>query len=77
MVLQTSRPLFAIQQRGKPKSLGEYVQAAGSKEGAMFLAYLSGGYTQKEIADYFGVHYSTVSRAVKQRRQDGRRRHHR
>jgi len=34
-------------------------------------AFASGGYTLKEIADYFGVHYSTVSRAVK-RGEDGK-----
>ncbi|NOQ77749.1 MAG: hypothetical protein GQ475_08185 [Methylococcaceae bacterium] len=28
-------------------------------------AYLSGGYTLKEIGDYFGKHYSTISRIVK------------
>ena len=31
----------------------------------MALAYLSGDYTMKAIADEFGVHYTTVSRAVK------------
>jgi len=29
------------------------------------LAYRSGDYSMKEIAEEFGVHYSTVSRAVK------------
>ncbi len=29
-------------------------------------AYESGAYTLAQIAGYFGVHYSTVSRAVKQ-----------
>ena len=28
-------------------------------------AYLSGGYTQKEICDYFGLHYIRVSRIIK------------
>lgn len=28
-------------------------------------AYLSGNFTMKEIGRHFGVHYSTVSRAVK------------
>lgn len=31
----------------------------------MAVAYLSGHYTLNEIADHFNVHYSTVSRAVK------------
>jgi hypothetical protein len=35
-------------------------------------AYLKCGYTQQEIADHLGVHYSTVSRRVDA--VDGRRR---
>ena len=31
----------------------------------MALAYTSGDYTMKEVSEWFGVHYSTVSRAVK------------
>ena len=46
-------------------------EPAGRRE-AMLAAYASGGYTQREIADQFGVHAATVSRAVgysRQRRQ--------
>ena len=32
---------------------------------AIALAFTSGGYPQKDIAEYFGVHYSIVSRVVK------------
>jgi DNA-binding MarR family transcriptional regulator len=31
----------------------------------MYEAYRSGHYSMKAIADYFEVHYSTVSRVVK------------
>ncbi|MEZ9927488.1 helix-turn-helix domain-containing protein [Vibrio breoganii] len=31
----------------------------------MTSAYASGGYTLQQIADYFGVHYSTASRMIK------------
>ncbi len=31
----------------------------------MARAYGSGAYTMKEIGDFFGVHYMTVSRAVR------------
>jgi hypothetical protein len=31
----------------------------------MFSAYVKYGYSIKEIANYFGVHYSTVSRAIR------------
>ena len=36
-----------------------------SKEQAIYEAHLQCGYTLKEIAEYIGVHYTTVSRAVK------------
>jgi putative transposase len=36
------------------------------KKAAMAAAYATGDYTMQEIASCFGVHYSTVSRAVKQ-----------
>jgi DNA-binding MarR family transcriptional regulator len=32
----------------------------------MALAFGSGVYTMKEIGEFFGVHYSTVSRAVRE-----------
>ena len=32
---------------------------------AMALAFLTGAYSMKEIGEHFGVHYSTVSRAVR------------
>jgi len=36
-----------------------------SKEQVMYEAHLQYGYTLKEIAEYIGVHYATVSRAIK------------
>ena len=36
-----------------------------SKDQAMYEAYLQYGYTLKDIAEYIGVHYTTVSRAIK------------
>jgi putative transposase len=53
-----------LQRRGKPKKLKEYESMGPSNKLAMVLAFESSGYTMKEIADYFGVHYSTVSRAI-------------
>ena len=32
----------------------------------MARAYLSGQFTLKEVGNHFGVHYSTVSKAVKE-----------
>jgi DNA-binding MarR family transcriptional regulator len=37
-------------------------------------AYLECGYTQQEIADHLGVHYSTISRRVREHEAEKRRR---
>jgi REP element-mobilizing transposase RayT/predicted DNA-binding protein (UPF0251 family) len=47
------------------KSLEEYAAASMDRHEAMARAYLEGGYRMNEIAARFGVHYATVSRAVK------------
>jgi len=47
-------------------SLHEYQQGSRSRKEAMTRAYLSGAYTMAEIGDHFGVHYMTVSRAVRE-----------
>jgi len=39
-----------------------------SKEQVMYETHLQYGYTLKDIAEYIGVHYTTVSRAVKKLR---------
>lgn len=44
--------------------LAEFAALPDRRE-AMARAYLSGGYSQQAIADHFGVHCATVSRAVK------------
>ena len=36
-----------------------------SKDQVMYEAHLQYGYTLKDIAKYIGVHYTTVSRAIK------------
>lgn len=36
-----------------------------SKNQAIYLAHLQHGYTLKDIAEYIGVHYTTVSRVIK------------
>ncbi len=45
--------------------LSEYQQRYRARHEAMAQAYLSGAYTMAEIGEYFGVHYMTVSRAVR------------
>ncbi len=45
--------------------LADYRRGHGDRDQAMEHAYLSGAYTIKEIAEDFGVHHMTVSRAVR------------
>jgi transposase len=42
-----------------------HVTSRGDRREAMARAFQTGVYSMQEIADYFGVHYSTVSRAVR------------
>ena len=60
-----------LQRRKPAKPLSYYAETTPSHKAAMRTAYLTGDYTLAEIARFFGVHYSTVSRAVgsEQKRQ--------
>ena len=52
------------QKRPQAKPLAFYAEANSDRNVAIWNAWKSGGYSMKAIADYFGVHYSTVSRVV-------------
>jgi putative transposase len=53
------------QRRSLVKSLLQYQQEYPQRDEAMARAYHTGVYTMQEIGDFFGVHYMTVSRAVR------------
>jgi REP element-mobilizing transposase RayT len=56
------------QTRAKPPALKAFssgVESRADRDQAMARACLDGGYGQADVARHFGVHYSTVSRAVK------------
>ncbi|HKJ53037.1 MAG TPA: hypothetical protein VKB27_16205 [Gammaproteobacteria bacterium] len=53
------------QARPRPRQLSEYSSMEKDRNRAIARAYESGGYTLKEIASYFELHYSTVSVIVK------------
>lgn len=53
------------QRRPPAQSLNQYRESAPSLPAAMAAAFASGDYSMAEIARHFGVHYSTVSRAVR------------
>ena len=53
-----------IQKKRPPKPIEVYESNSTSRNEAIRLAYEGGGYTMKEIGDYFGISYSMVSRIV-------------
>ncbi len=53
------------QRRPTPKSLAKYEASSDDRNTAIITAYKSGGYTLKDIGDYFGLHYSSVSGIIK------------
>ena len=59
-----------VQRQGPPTSLDDFARAYDDRRAAMVAASRSGAYTMKAMAAYFGVHDSTVSRAM---RDSGRR----
>jgi len=54
------------QRRPLAKPLQSYVESASSRDQAINLVYASGGYSLSEIGDFFGLHYSRVSRIVRE-----------
>ena len=50
---------------GRAKPLADYAAQSNTRDAAIVAAYASGGYSMAEIGRYFGVHYSTASRAVR------------
>jgi hypothetical protein len=63
---QSLNEIPRVQRRLPAKSLASYrAEHGGDWRLGMALAYLSGDYSMKAFADEFGVHYTTVSRAVK------------
>ena len=54
-----------IQRKIKPKAIEYYLEQAINRDDAILRAWNSGGYTQKNIADYFSIHYSRVSKIIK------------
>ncbi len=55
----------ARQHRPEPHAVVWYDRTYPDRHDAMARAYLSGGHGQSAVARHFGVHYSTVSRAVR------------
>jgi putative transposase len=54
-----------LQKREIPKPISFYQKNYKDEKQAIYHAYRSGGYTLKEIGEYYGKHYTTISRIVK------------
>jgi hypothetical protein len=65
------KEISKAQRRASAESLAAYKQQYPIRDEAMAHAYLSGHYTMKEIGKCFGVHYVTVSRAVRKYEESG------
>ena len=68
--IETDKDLSEIpksQKRSKPKPLSHYEKQTNTRDEAILLSYASGGYSMKEIGDYYQLHYSRVSRIINKR----------
>lgn len=66
--VQDDRDLSEIpvtQRRRIPESIGSYEKQFANRDDAILAAYASGGYSMKTIGEYFGLHYSRVSRIIR------------
>jgi DNA-binding CsgD family transcriptional regulator len=62
------REVPSSQRRPTPGALAEYETESKSRNEAIYQAYMSGGYTLKQIGEHFDLHYSTVSGIIKYQR---------
>lgn len=60
------------QRAARCRPIASYETKAVTRDEAIARAYASGGYTLSEIGEHFGLHYSRVSRIVKQHEAAGR-----
>ena len=63
--LERLREVPRAQRRSLIKPLADFARRYPDRREAMARAYQTGVYSMQEIADHFGVHYATVSRAVR------------
>lgn len=52
------------------KPLSYYHNGHKQRNKGIYAAYKEGAYSQKEIADYFKLHYSTVSKVIKKHEEE-------
>ncbi len=59
-----------VQRKKSSKPLSYYVNKHNSRNDTIYTAYKDGAYSQKEIADYFEMHYSTISKIIKKHEKE-------
>jgi len=57
--------ILSSQRRPVSKPLPYYAEKRKIRNDAIVMTYASGGYSLKEIGEYFNLHYSTVSGIIK------------
>ncbi len=60
------KEISRLERRSKNKPLDSYFAEGVDRASSIAAAYGSGNYSQREIADYCGIHYSTVSRSLRE-----------
>ena len=58
------REVPQAKRRPRAKALPAYTREYVQRNDAIVAAYRSGGYTLRDIGDYFGLHYSRISKIV-------------
>lgn len=53
------------QRRPPPPPLAEIARHAADRNAAIAAAYATGGYSYQQLADYFGLHFTTVGKIVR------------
>ena len=53
------------QRRPRPPPLAQIEKRSPDRDAAIVAAYATGGYSYQQLADYFGVHFTTVGRIVR------------
>jgi REP element-mobilizing transposase RayT len=65
----TLKEIPLAQRRPMARDLRMYTQETANRHEAMAQAFATGAFTLRAIADAFGVHYATVSRAVRKEKK--------
>ncbi|MCB1887163.1 MAG: transposase [Rhodocyclaceae bacterium] len=63
----------AAQRRPPPPPLASFLTAGAGRDAAMAAAHATGEYSYQQIGEAFGVHFTTVGRAVRAAKAVGRR----